>query len=78
MKGSDRIFRKTIENRNEDLGWLLEEVEAFGEGWGANPKQLYYMTMTVEEICLLIFKKGFEEDTEGYIQITLIAWRWKF
>lgn len=73
MKGSDRIFRKTIENRNEDLGWLLEEIEAFGEGWGANPKQLYYMTMTVEEICLLIFKKGFEEDTEGYIQITLIA-----
>ena len=69
----ERIFRVTIENSNEDLGRVLGEVENFCEKWDASVKQIYYMTMTVEELCLLIFKKGFESGNPGYMQITLIA-----
>ena len=69
----NRIFRVTIRNSSEDLGKVLGEVEKFCEKWDAKVRQIYYMTMTVEELCLLIFKKGFEDGNSGYMQITLIA-----
>ena len=70
---TERIYSRTIENRNEDLILLTSEVEQFCEKWNANRKQMYFVTMTVEEICLAIMQKAFEEEGRGYIQITLIA-----
>lgn len=69
----ERVYGSTIEGNEEELGNLLGEVEQFCGRWNANRRQRYYMTMTVEEICLLIIRKGFEEQGGGYIQITLIA-----
>ncbi len=69
----ERVYSSTIEGRNENLGGMLEEVEGFCRKWKADKKQRYYVMMTVEEICLLIIQKAFEEQSEGYIQITLIA-----
>lgn len=69
----ERIYRRTIENRNEDMSDMLKEVEEFCEKWNASPKQTYFVTMTVEEICLLIIAKAFEDGHQGYIEITLVA-----
>ncbi len=70
---SDRVYSRTIEGKNEELGNMLEEVETFCNVWNADRKQHYYVTMTVEEICLLIIQKAFEQQSGSYIQITLIA-----
>lgn len=68
-----RVYGRTIENSNEDLEVLTAEVEEFCERWNANIKQIYFVTMTVEEICLAIMQKAFGKETQGIIQITLIA-----
>lgn len=69
----ERIYRKTIENRNEDMGEMLREVEEFCGTWEASMKQTYFVTMTVEEICSLIITKAFGSGNKGYIEVTLIA-----
>lgn len=69
----ERVYSRTIEGKNEDLGVMLKEVDDFCEKWKADRRQHYYVTMTVEEICLSIIKKAFEMQSGGYIQITLIA-----
>ncbi len=68
-----RVYSRTIEGKNDDLGLLLEEVEAFCKTWKAEKKQRYFVTMTIEEICLLIIEKAFENQSRGYIQVTLAA-----
>lgn len=68
-----KIYRKTVENRNEDMGEMLREVEGFCEAREASMKQTYFVTMTVEEICSLIISKAFGSENKGYIEITLIA-----
>lgn len=69
----NRVYSRTIQNKDEDLMALTQEVELFGQKWGADMRQLYFVTMTVEEICLAIMQKAFDRATQGYIQITLIA-----
>ncbi len=69
----EKIYSKTIENRNEDLAELTLEIESFCERWNANIRQKYFVTMTVEEICLVIMEKAFSKNAAGHIQITLIA-----
>ena len=69
----ERVYSKTIEGKNENLGDMVQEVDEFCEKWNADRKQQYYVTMTVEEICLLIIQKAFGKQSGGYIQITLIA-----
>lgn len=69
----ERVYSRTIEGKNEDLGVMLKEVDEFCGKWRADRKQHYYVTMTVEEICLSIIQKAFEKQSGGYIQITLIA-----
>ena len=69
----ERIYRRTIENSNEDMGEMLQEVEAFCEKWEASIKQSFFVTMTVEEICSLIISKAFGCENKGYIEVTLLA-----
>ena len=52
----------------------------FCEKWDANPKQLYYIQMTVEEVCSAIITNGFKSPLVnrtnfGYnvIELTLVA-----
>ncbi|MEM1483419.1 MATE family efflux transporter [Oscillospiraceae bacterium PP1C4] len=70
---SARVYSRSIHNKNDDIGVMTEEVERFCVQWNADAKQTYYVTMTVEEICLAIIKGGFENAKDGYIQLTLIA-----
>jgi putative MATE family efflux protein len=67
-----RVFVGTIRNRNEEFTPLLTEITAFCEQWQATAKQLYFVAMTVEELCAVIMSKGFGE-ADGVIQVTLIA-----
>lgn len=70
--GEDRVYTVTILNKYEELASLLSEIEGFCERWEAAAKQIYFVTMTVEELCAAIIQNGFGE-TDGYIQITLVA-----
>ncbi|MDD7178490.1 MAG: MATE family efflux transporter [Lachnospiraceae bacterium] len=69
----ERLFRQTIHNHNEDLAPLMDGVEEFCRHWQASQNQQYFVLMTVEEICAAIIKNGFGEQSDGYIQVTLIA-----
>lgn len=68
-----RVYSRTIEGRNENLGKVIEEIGAFCETWEADGRQQYYVAMTVEEICILIIRKAFGTQEEVSIQITLVA-----
>lgn len=68
-----RIFCKTIE-KNEDFGALTAEVEEFCDKWSASVSQQYYVNLTVEEICQAIIMNGFIHMSDGYIELTLIAY----
>ena len=69
----ERLLKRTIQNHNEDLVPLMDAVEEFGRYWHASEKQQYFVLMTVEEICAAIIRNGFGEQSDGYIQVTLIA-----
>ena len=66
-------YTKTIRNKNEELGTLLADIEAFCEERGATFKQIYYVNLIVEEICGAIMHNGFKNKKDGYIQLTLVA-----
>lgn len=68
----ERIFQRTIENRNGDVGEIAGEAGEFCEKWDGGPKQVFYVTMVVEEICLAILEHCGERE-RAYIQITLVA-----
>lgn len=69
----ERILHRLIRSRTEDLGGLAQEVERFCDRWNAGPRQLYLVSLTVEEISVAIISKAFASQADGYIQITLIA-----
>lgn len=68
----ERICRRTIHSRSEEIAALTAEIEAFCGRWEASVKQTYFVTMAVEELCAVILEKGFQ-GAGGYIQVTLVA-----
>lgn len=69
---AERILRRTIGSDESELSGLTAAVEEFCERWDASPKQSYFVTMSVEELCAVIQKKGLG-GRPGVIQVTLIA-----
>lgn len=69
---AERILRRTIGSGESELSRLTAAVEEFCERWEASPKQSYFVTMSVEELCAVIQKKGLG-GRPGVIQVTLIA-----
>lgn len=67
-----RVLSKTIDNQNQALGQLLQKIEEFCEQWEANPRQSYFVIMTVEELCAAIMEQAFQGQ-KGFLQVTLIA-----
>lgn len=67
-----RIYTQTIRSRQQELGVLLEQLEEFCKRWEATPKQSYFVTMSVEELCTAIMAKAFV-NADGYLQITVVA-----
>ena len=71
----ERIYRAMLHDRAEEVGTVTGQIEAFCGRWDANPKQHYFVQMTVEEVCTAIIVNGFGQggDRHGMIQITLVA-----
>lgn len=69
----DRVFQRTVSSCAGDVGKVSRELEDFCGGWGADPRQRYFVTMAVEELGLAILQHGFAGRADGYIQITAIA-----
>jgi Na+-driven multidrug efflux pump/anti-sigma regulatory factor (Ser/Thr protein kinase) len=72
----DRIFKATLGNDISKVSPTIEQIESFCEMWEADFKQLYYVQMTVEEMCSAIIQNGFTKDensTEYEIDLTLVA-----
>ncbi len=67
-----RVLAKTFTSKNEELAPLIAEIEEFCERFEATPKQSYFVTMSVEELCSVIMSQGFSGDS-GYIEVTLIC-----
>ena len=63
------ILHRTLQNGLEEVGEFLPEVEAFCEEQEASFDQTYFVTMTVEEMCLAILQHAGEEQL--FIRITL-------
>ncbi len=70
-----RIYTASIGNDLEEVGKAVAEIEEFCERWEGTPKQMYYVQMTVEEMCSAIINHGFKKTPNrvGRIQLTLVA-----
>lgn len=69
----EKICSLTIRGCTDDIGKLIEKMEAFCELQSADRRQKYFIIMSVEEISNAIIQGGFAKIKDGLIQITLIA-----
>lgn len=69
----ERLLRRTIHGRNEDISEMTGCIEAFCERWDATPKQQYFVAMAAEEVCMAIITKAFSQKEGEEIQMTLAA-----
>lgn len=70
---ADRVLGRTLCGGREEIAGLTEEIEAFCDRWSAAPKQKYFVTMAVEEVCLAIITRAFGNGGTGEIQVTVAA-----
>jgi putative MATE family efflux protein len=70
---NEPVLTRMISGRSEEISALTEELEAFCEAHDANPKQNYYVMMTVEEVCIALNEKAFTKPENGLIQVTAVA-----
>jgi anti-sigma regulatory factor (Ser/Thr protein kinase) len=68
-----RVFRRTISSSKDEVASVSAELGEFCERWEAPFKQQYSVMMAVEELGVAIIQHGFEDRSDGYIQITVIA-----
>lgn len=69
----NRVFSATIRGENEDITGLAEAVGNFCGQWKGEPRQMYFVMMAVEEICMSIVTRNRREAKTVALQITLIA-----
>ena len=50
---------------------MIGLAEEFCEENGANPKQIYTITMCIEEVCQAIIENAFKKTENEYVQLTL-------
>ncbi len=68
---SDKVFTYMLDANKSDISDLLFQAEEFCESNDANPKQIMYVTMCIEEVCQAIIENAFKQKGDEYIQITL-------
>ena len=68
---SDKIFTYLLDTNSSDITDLLDRSEAFCEQNDATPKQVYCVTMCVEEVCQAIIENAFRQNGDEYIQLAL-------
>lgn len=67
-----RVYHMTIHG-SDDIAALTGGIEGFCEQWEAAPRQQYFVTMAVEEVCMAIITNAFGNMDDGEIQVTLVA-----
>ena len=68
---SDVVFSYLLDTNAADISELISKAEAFCEENGAAPKQIYCVTMCLEEVCQAIIENAFRKEGDEYIQLTL-------
>ena len=68
---ADVVFSYLLDNDSTNIADLLGKTEAFCEENGSTPKQIYYVTMCVEEVCQAIIENAFRQNGDVYIQLTV-------
>ena len=68
---SDVVFTYLLDTNSTDISELTGKTEAFCEENGATPKQIYYVTVCVEEVCQAIIENAFTQNGDEYIQLTI-------
>ena len=70
-----RIWHGSVRGKNEEIVAINEQAEAFCEMLQAESKQVFYVTMTIEELCVAIIQNGFRglNIRDCYIKITIVA-----
>ena len=68
-KVTEPVYGSTINGTVADLDALNDGIEEFCSTNGASMKQIYFVRMCVEEICVEIMK---HQDDNGFIQITVV------
>ncbi|MBQ6587514.1 MAG: polysaccharide biosynthesis C-terminal domain-containing protein [Butyrivibrio sp.] len=72
----ERIYHTSLGSDAEKIAPTVEQIEVFCEKWDAAPKQLYYIQMTVEEVCSAIIVNGFQKsgrNASNLIELTVVA-----
>ncbi len=72
---SERVFTRDIGHDIEAISPVTELIKAFCKKWGGNMKQIYFVQMTIEEVCSAIMTNGFSKHNhiDGKIQLTVVA-----
>ena len=68
---SDIVFSYVLDAGSTDISELISRAEAFCEENGASPKQIYCITLCIEEVCQAIIENAFRQKGDEYIQLTL-------
>lgn len=68
---SDVVFSYFLDTNENDITELMNKAQEFCENNGATPKQMYYITMCIEEVCEAIIENAFSKKGDEYIQLTL-------
>ncbi len=72
QKISDKVFTYLLDvNASENIADMLSKSEAFCEENGASMKQIYAITMCIEEVCQAIIENAFKRNGDEYIQFSL-------
>ena len=71
QKVSDKVFNYLLDVNNSDISEMLKQIETFCEENDASPKQAYFISMCVEEVCQAIIENAFNKRGDEYIQFTL-------
>lgn len=68
---SDVVFSYFLDTNARDISDLISRAEVFCEENGATPKQIYCITLCVEEVCQAIIENAFRQEGDEYIYLTL-------
>jgi Na+-driven multidrug efflux pump/anti-sigma regulatory factor (Ser/Thr protein kinase) len=64
------VFSYLLDANSTDIADLIDKSQAFCEENGATPKQVYCVTLCVEEVCQAIIDNAFRKDGDEYIHLT--------
>ena len=75
LRGIDTSHVQTavIDSSAEDIGAVIGQLQDFCEANGADTKQVMYVGLTVEELCVAIIDRFRDQMGEVYIQVTVVA-----